>query len=163
MPSKKWNALTGVGVQKKKTPGMYADGNGLNLRVEPSGAKRWVLRVTIAGKRHNLGLGGYPSVGLREARNPLNKSGHDFSGGYRGSYRGNFREIPWLWGPFPRVFALPFRSGGAVAGLSGPFGGPRPDSGPLRPRQPASWPSPVSRLPSPKSSARRSRFFASPR
>ena len=68
MPSKKWNALTGVEVQRKKTPGMYADGNGLNLKVDPSGAKRWVLRVTIAGKRHNLGLGGYPSVGLREAR-----------------------------------------------------------------------------------------------
>ena len=68
MPSKKWNALTGVEVQKKKTPGMYADGNGLNLKVDPSGAKRWVLRVTFAGERHNLGLGGYPSVGLREAR-----------------------------------------------------------------------------------------------
>ena len=49
-------------------PGMYGDGNGLNLKVVPSGAKRWVQRVTIGGKRHNLGLGGYPAVSLAEAR-----------------------------------------------------------------------------------------------
>ena len=36
--------------------------------VVPSGAKRWVQRVTIGGKRHNLGLGGYPAVSLSEAR-----------------------------------------------------------------------------------------------
>ena len=47
---------------------MYADGNGLNLKVVPSGARRWVQRVTIWGKRHNIGLGGYPAVSLAEAR-----------------------------------------------------------------------------------------------
>ena len=44
------------------------DGGGLMLRVHPSGGKNWVLRLTIGGKRRNFGLGGYPEVSLREAR-----------------------------------------------------------------------------------------------
>ena len=48
--------------------GMYSDGNGLNLRVERSGTKQWVQRVTIAGKRSMLGLGGYPAISLADAR-----------------------------------------------------------------------------------------------
>jgi integrase len=47
---------------------MYSDGNGLNLRVERPGTKQWVQRVTIAGKRSMLGLGGYPAVSLADAR-----------------------------------------------------------------------------------------------
>ena len=61
-------ALSAVFVRTVAKPGMYADGNGLNLKVVPSGAKRWVQRVTIGGKRHNIGLGGYPAVSLAEAR-----------------------------------------------------------------------------------------------
>jgi hypothetical protein len=30
-------------------------------------SSRWVLRVTIAGKRHNSGLGPYPLVSLDQA------------------------------------------------------------------------------------------------
>ena len=33
------------------TPGRYADGNGLYLVVDPSGAKRWIWRGIIQGKR----------------------------------------------------------------------------------------------------------------
>jgi hypothetical protein len=47
---------------------MYSDGGGLYLRVDESGAKRWIHRVTINGKRRNLGLGGYPAVSLADAR-----------------------------------------------------------------------------------------------
>lgn len=68
MPVKKWKALSATGVHRQKTPGWYADGNGLNLKVDASGSKRWVVRVTIAGKRTMMGLGGYPSVSLSEAR-----------------------------------------------------------------------------------------------
>jgi integrase len=55
-------------------PGVHEDGGGLRLVVEPPrgkkpGARRWVLRVTIAGKRHNRGLGPYPLVSLDQARN----------------------------------------------------------------------------------------------
>jgi len=39
------------------------DGDGLMLR-----GSRWVLRVRVHGKRHDLGLGGWPKVGLKQAR-----------------------------------------------------------------------------------------------
>jgi integrase len=54
--------------------GTHEDGGGLRLVVEPNGEdgkpgpRRWVLRVTIAGKRHNRGLGPYPLVPLESAR-----------------------------------------------------------------------------------------------
>ena len=62
------NELSAARVRTIKKPGMYADGNGLYLRVDPSGARRWVQRLTVRGKRHNLGLGGWPVVSLLEAR-----------------------------------------------------------------------------------------------
>ena len=65
---RKRNALSAVFVQSVQETGTYADGGGLNLRVEDSGAKFWFQRVTIDGKRRNLGLGGYPTVSLAEAR-----------------------------------------------------------------------------------------------
>ena len=55
-------------VRNLSAPGQYFDGNGLTLRVESSGSKHWVQRVTIHGKRRNLGLGGYPTVSLANAR-----------------------------------------------------------------------------------------------
>ena len=46
-------------------PGFYCDGgHGLNLRVDPSGARRWVQRLVIRGHPRMLGLGGYPLVSL---------------------------------------------------------------------------------------------------
>ena len=61
-------SLSAAFVRTIVKPGMYADGNGLNLKVVPSGSRWWVQRVTIGGKRHNIGLGGYPAVSLAEAR-----------------------------------------------------------------------------------------------
>ena len=49
-------------------PGFYCDGHGLNLRVDPTGARRWVQRLVVRGKARTLGLGGYPLVSLKEAR-----------------------------------------------------------------------------------------------
>jgi integrase len=45
-----------------------SDGGGLLLEVHPSGAKVWLCRLTVAGKRRDLGLGGYPTVSLKDAR-----------------------------------------------------------------------------------------------
>jgi hypothetical protein len=36
--------------------------------VKPSGAKVWIARVTVAGRRRDMGLGGFPTVSLRQAR-----------------------------------------------------------------------------------------------
>ena len=49
-------------------PGKCEDGGGLRLVVSKSGAKKWVLRYTIHGKRREMGLGSYPNVGLAEVR-----------------------------------------------------------------------------------------------
>jgi integrase len=60
--------LTAVQVRALKAPGKYADGNGLYLVVDPSGAKRWLLRIVVQGRRRDLGLGGLALVSLAEAR-----------------------------------------------------------------------------------------------
>jgi integrase len=61
-------ALTPVQVRALNKPGRYVDGNGLYLIVEPSGAKRWILRTLVHGKRRDMGLGGLSLVTLAEAR-----------------------------------------------------------------------------------------------
>jgi integrase len=42
--------------------------NGLQLNVKPSGARSWILRVVVGKRRREYGLGGYPTVTLKEAR-----------------------------------------------------------------------------------------------
>ncbi|WP_166268248.1 tyrosine-type recombinase/integrase [Marinobacter caseinilyticus] len=42
--------------------------SGLLLQVTPTGAKSWILRTTMAGKRRNIGLGAFPDVTLAQAR-----------------------------------------------------------------------------------------------
>lgn len=49
-------------------PGKYEDGGGLRLVVSKSGARKWVLRYTLKGKRREMGLGSFPDVGLGDAR-----------------------------------------------------------------------------------------------
>ena len=46
----------------------HHDGLGLYLRVRPSGAKAWVQRLVVNGRRRWFGVGGYPVVTLKEAR-----------------------------------------------------------------------------------------------
>ena len=57
-----------MAVNAARRPGRYADGNGLYLLVDPSGAKRWILRTVVRGDRTDLGLGGLSLVSLAEAR-----------------------------------------------------------------------------------------------
>ena len=61
-------ALTGPFVHEVKAVGFYADGNCLYLRVDRSGSKRWILRTVVRGKRRDIGLGGFSSVSLIDAR-----------------------------------------------------------------------------------------------
>ena len=48
--------------------GRYRAGETLFLNVAPGGSKSWVQRLTIDGRRRDIGLGGYPLVSLAEAR-----------------------------------------------------------------------------------------------
>ena len=61
-------ALSAARVRAIREHGRYADGNGLYLVVDHSGAKRWVLRTVVQGKRRDMGLGGLSTVSLAEAR-----------------------------------------------------------------------------------------------
>src|SRR5262245_2220230 len=60
--------LTAAKVKAIKTPGLHEDGGGLRLVVSDAGSKRWVMRISVSCKRHQLGLGSYPTVTLERAR-----------------------------------------------------------------------------------------------
>lgn len=60
-------ALTAAEV-RTAGPGKHFDGHGLYLRVQPNGARQWVQRIVIRGKRCELGLGSPPLVPLARAR-----------------------------------------------------------------------------------------------
>lgn len=53
---------------KNAPPGRHIDGKGLCLVVKPTGAKSWVLRVQVAGRRRDIGLGSIAVLTLAEAR-----------------------------------------------------------------------------------------------
>ena len=78
---KKNPELSAKQVRDLSTRGMHAVGgvSGLHLRINDNGAKSWILRYTTGEpvpaksgkaylKRRDLGLGGFPDVGLGEAR-----------------------------------------------------------------------------------------------
>ncbi|NMW23313.1 integrase arm-type DNA-binding domain-containing protein [Rhodanobacter denitrificans] len=67
---KKAKELSPLAIKRLSTePGLHAVGGvaGLQLQVR-GGAVSWILRVLIGGKRRDVGLGGYPSVTLSDAR-----------------------------------------------------------------------------------------------
>ncbi|HMM85778.1 integrase arm-type DNA-binding domain-containing protein [Azohydromonas sp.] len=62
--------LSALEVSRLKVAGMHFVGEvpGLALNVGPTGARSWVLRMKVGGRRRDIGLGGYPAVTLAEAR-----------------------------------------------------------------------------------------------
>ena len=60
--------LTATGVRALKAPGMHGDSEGLYLKISRTGARSWIQRVVVAGRRRDLGLGRFPDVGLAQAR-----------------------------------------------------------------------------------------------
>ncbi|NOD67600.1 site-specific integrase [Ruegeria sp. HKCCD7303] len=61
------NKLTATQI-KHFGPGKYNDGAGLWLHKRHDGGGQWFLRVTIHGRRREMGLGGLYDVSLAEAR-----------------------------------------------------------------------------------------------
>ena len=57
-----------AGFVRSAGPGRYCDGQGLYLYVQSSGARSWVQRIVIHGRRHDIGLGSAQLVPLAEAR-----------------------------------------------------------------------------------------------
>ena len=60
--------LTIAKAKSLSKPGLHGDGDTLFLSIAPGGSKSWIQRVTIDGKRRDIGLGGFPLVSLAEAR-----------------------------------------------------------------------------------------------
>lgn len=62
-----FHKLTAAKVKSAK-PGKYNDGAGLWLHKRQDGGAQWVLRVTVHGRRREMGLGRLSDVSLKEAR-----------------------------------------------------------------------------------------------
>ena len=62
------NALSPRFVSTVDKAGKYWDGHGLLLVVQPSGSRSWIQRLTIRGRRRELGLGSLSAVSLKRAR-----------------------------------------------------------------------------------------------
>lgn len=53
--------------------GKHCDGAGLWLVKREDGGAQWVLRVTVHGRRREMGLGGFLALSLGEARKPSDR------------------------------------------------------------------------------------------
>ena len=60
--------MTAAEVANLTKPGRHLVERGLYLVVAPGGSRSWAQRVYLDGKRTDKGLGGYPLVGLLQAR-----------------------------------------------------------------------------------------------
>lgn len=65
---KETQKLKALALTRPIAPGYHADGDGLYLQVTASGAKSWIYRFALAGRRREMGLGRYPDVSLAAAR-----------------------------------------------------------------------------------------------
>lgn len=68
--ARKARELSPLAVGRLKEPGHHAVGGvaGLYLYVSETGARSWVLRALVGGKRRHMGLGGFPDVPMAQAR-----------------------------------------------------------------------------------------------
>ena len=60
--------LTALSAKSLSRPGRHGDGDGLYLYISRAGAKSWVQRIVVDGRRRDIGLGSYPDVSLSNAR-----------------------------------------------------------------------------------------------
>ena len=60
--------LTAAKAKSIKKPGRYLADPTLFLNVAPGGSKSWVQRLTVHGRRKDIGLGGFPLTSLSAAR-----------------------------------------------------------------------------------------------
>ena len=64
----KMGKFTVKGVSALTDAGIYGDGDGLYLRISGAGARSWVLRTKVRGRRIEMGLGSAKLITLAEAR-----------------------------------------------------------------------------------------------
>lgn len=66
--ARRTHLLTDAKVRTLNEPGTYPDGEGLKLKISPTGSKSWTWVFTFEGRRREAGFGRYPAVSLKEAR-----------------------------------------------------------------------------------------------
>lgn len=73
---KRATELSALQVQRLTEPGLHAVGGiaGLSLSVTDTGARSWILRAVVGGRRRSIGLGPYPDVSLSGAREAARKA-----------------------------------------------------------------------------------------
>lgn len=71
--------LSELAVRRLTAPGRHAVGGvpGLHLQITPTGARSWTLLAMVGGKRREMGLGAYPEVPLKDAREAARKARQD--------------------------------------------------------------------------------------
>ena len=62
------SGLTAVFVDKARRPGKYYDQFGLYLKVEDTGRRYWEQRFTVRRRQRTVGIGPYPEITLKAAR-----------------------------------------------------------------------------------------------
>jgi integrase len=67
---KKTKELSAIAVSHIKAPGLHSVGgvSGLKLQVKAADIRSWILRVTVLKKIRDIGLGSYPTISLKNAR-----------------------------------------------------------------------------------------------
>ena len=73
------NALNAKRFAKHSEPRRYGDGNGLYFKLDKPGARRWVPRTMVNGRRRDMGLGGQQAVSLAKHLDPV-KGGRSYLG-----------------------------------------------------------------------------------
>ncbi|MDP9153715.1 MAG: tyrosine-type recombinase/integrase [Pseudomonadota bacterium] len=66
---KKAQELGALAVSRITEPGLHMVGRvaGLALQISSTGARSWIFRAMVGGKRREMGLGAYPAVSLKQA------------------------------------------------------------------------------------------------
>lgn len=73
--------LTAMKVKALREAGRYPDGDGLYLLVKNTGARSWLLRAQVDGKRRDFGLGSAKDISLAEARDRAAATRKQYRGG----------------------------------------------------------------------------------
>ena len=105
-----------LGVKKIKAlkdPGMHSDGQvtGLYLNVAETGSRSFIQRITVGGKRRDIGLGGYPSTSLATAREWATENRSRVASGKEPLSAKDRRKVV----PIPMLYALTVRDIAGVA------------------------------------------------
>lgn len=107
--------LSALEVKRLTAPGLHPIGTvaGLRLRVKDSGARSWVLRTMVRGRRAEIGLGGYPTVTLAQAVERARKTLDAIrDGGDPASERRTQRQVaPWTFKRTAGAYIADHRAG----------------------------------------------------